>query len=437
MRLWLKIGMVAAMTLAILIPLLMIRGLIFERQRYRDEAVADIAASVGQAQVVAGPVLVVPYSERVEREVRDANGVTRQVGERRERQWQVFPDTLKVQGTLASAIRKRGLHQVRIYDWQGELDAVFDWTVPDDAPPGSERRIGQPYLSWGISDVRGLQGTPRLSIDGQPALPAQGSGIESRGGLHAPLPATPQPGQRLRTHTQLALTLGGSERFAMMPLARSNDFSLKSDWPHPSFAGLLPQHRIGADGFQARWQVDALATTAQQQWQEHGFAGDARDLARVSLVDPVNLYVQADRASKYGLLFVLLTFAGFFMFELLRQVRLHPIQYALVGLAIAIFFLLLLSLSEHIAFVGAYALAALACIGLIGVYLAAVLRGWRPALVFTGMLGLLYAALYGLLVLEDNALAVGSGLLFVILAAIMLATRRLDWYALSAQRGAS
>ena len=158
---------------------------------------------------------------------------------------------------------------------------------------------------------------------------------------------------------------------------------------------------------------------------------DGIDAVGVSLVDPVNVYSQADRASKYGLLFVLLTFVGFFMFELIKQLRIHPIQYGLVGLALAIFFLLLVSLSEHIAFRWAYLAASVACIGLLGFYLSAVLRSAGRGLGFAAMLATLYAALYGLLVSEDNALVLGSGLLFVILAAIMLVTRKVDWYQLA------
>jgi len=151
----------------------------------------------------------------------------------------------------------------------------------------------------------------------------------------------------------------------------------------------------------------------------------------VSLFDPINPYMQADRASKYGLLFVLLTFVGFFMFELIKRLAIHPIQYGLVGLALAIFFLLLLSLSEHVEFWIAYLIASVACIGLLGVYLSSVLRSRARGLGFAAMLTLLYAALYGLLVSEDNALVLGSLMLFAILAAIMLVTRKVDWYALA------
>ncbi|MBE2210304.1 MAG: cell envelope integrity protein CreD [Xanthomonadaceae bacterium] len=459
MRLWIKIAMVMVMTLAILIPLAMVRGVISERQRYRDEAVASIASDIGRAQVLAGPVLVVPYVETVTRQVQDADGGKRQVSERRESRWYFFPDRLKVAGELSPDIRKRGLHAVRIYEWKGDVRASFDARIPDDAPAGSERSIGQPFLSWGISDVRGLRGTPLVEVAGKPVRAQQGSGVAggmiqgnpaeesaaraaakavaeasaSGSGLHVQLQPV-KAGEALRFDTRLALTLAGSERFGVLPLGGSNDLQLKSPWPHPGFSGLLPKHDIRPDGFSAQWQIDALATNAQQRWLDGIWQADESDVARVSLVDPVNPYLQADRATKYGVLFVVLTFVGFFMFELIKQVPVHPIQYALVGLAIAIFFLLLVSLSEHIAFGWAYIIAAIACIGLIGFYLSAVLHSRVRGMGFAAMLATLYAALYGLLVLEDNALVVGAGLLFVILAAIMVVTRKVDWYALGGGR---
>lgn len=463
MKLWLKIAMVAAMTLAILVPLMMIFGVIQERQRYRDEAVADIAANIGQAQTLAGPVLVVPYTETLLRQVRDANGSLREMTETRQGRWRVFPKTLGVDGVLSASVRKRGLHKVRVYEWKGDVAAAFDARLPADGA-GSTRVIGQPFVSWSITDVRGLRGTPVIEVDGRRVQAGQGSGVSqlalqtalpvdaaeatraaasaapnasvdgerAGSGVHVKL-AGVQPGQQIKLSTRMALVLAGTERFAVLPVGDANDISLRSSWPHPSFSGILPSHDIDAGGFKARWQIAALATDAQQRWSEGNWNNDARDTTQVALVDPVNPYLMAERATKYGVLFVALTFAGFFMFELLRQVRVHPIQYGLVGLAIAIFFLLLLSLAEHIPFGWAYLAAAIACIGLIGFYLSAVLGGLMRGLGFAGMLAALYAALYGLLLMEDNALAVGSGLLFAILAAIMVATRKVDWYALASR----
>ena len=157
------------------------------------------------------------------------------------------------------------------------------------------------------------------------------------------------------------------------------------------------------------------------------------DALQVSLVDPIDVYTQADRASKYGILFVVLTFVGFALFELIKRLPIHPLQYLLVGLALAIFFLLLLSLSEHIAFWQAYLVSAIACIGLQFIYLSGVLKSWARAAGFATMLTLLYGVLYGLLVSEDNALLMGSLLLFGILAVIMWVTRKVDWYALGTE----
>ncbi|MEO5628609.1 MAG: cell envelope integrity protein CreD, partial [Thermomonas sp.] len=261
---------------------------------------------------------------------------------------------------------------------------------------------------------------------------------------------------------RLDFAVRGTEALAIAPLADSNHIVLDSPWPHPQFNGdFLPRsHTITDAGFHAEWEVSSLASNAQDQYRKGGElapgvttdAGDvavamramqagktdaalAVDAVGVSLVEPVNLYSKVDRASKYGLLFVLLTFVGFFMFETIRQLPIHPIQYALVGLALAIFFLLLLSLSEHIDFGWAYLIASIGCIGLIGVYVGNVLRSSRRGLGFAAMLGLLYAALYGLLVSEDNALVLGSGLLFVILSIFMLATRKIDWYQVGSRGG--
>ncbi|WP_447937436.1 cell envelope integrity protein CreD [Thermomonas fusca] len=448
MRLAFKAGMVVLLTLAILIPLQLIRGTIHERQVYREQAVRDIGASFGARQTIAGPVLVVPYEERVIEVTSDENGNERRSLRRRSGQWTFFPASLSVDGELKPDVRRRGLHEVRVYQWDGQALARFDAVVPAEAE-GVQRRIGQPWLSLGIADVGGLHGTPRISVDGAVVAVAQGLGHADGPGVHARLPA-PAAGSRLRLSVRADLSLRGTESFAMLPLGEANDLRLRSRWGSPKFEGRSPQHDIDARGFRARWQIAAVASNAQRRYLQSPVLapepgdGGARpalagvmpwappgDAVSVALIDPVNPYVQADRASKYGLLFVLLTFVGFFMFELIKRVRVHPIQYLLVGMAIAIFFLLLLSLSEHLDFGLSYLLAAAACVGLIGFYLSAVLRSRARGLGFAVMLGALYAALYGLLLSEDNALALGAGLLFAILAAIMVATRRVDWYQLS------
>ena len=308
--------------------------------------------------------------------------------------------------------------------------------IPSDGDPAA-RRIGQPWLSYGIADVRGLRSTPVLRVNGRDVALLEGQGAREGSGLHVRLDA-PQPGQTLDLDTQLDVVLGGTETLALVPLGRKNRFALDSAWPHPSFAGTSPRQDATASGFRADWDIASVASNAQGKF----LAGSSlAELAReegvsVSLIDPVDIYTQADRATKYGLLFVVLTFVGFFLFELIKQLPIHPIQYGLVGLALAIFFLLLVSLSEHIAFLYAYLAASLACIGLLGFYLSAVLRSTARGLGFAAMLATLYAALYGLLVSEDNALVLGAGLLFLVLATVMVITRKVDWYQLAGARPA-
>jgi inner membrane protein len=291
--------------------------------------------------------------------------------------------------------------------------------------------VGVPYLSFSIAAVRWLDGTPSLKVDGAALAPHQGNGgLRAGRGLHAPLAAAAASGKRLALDVDFAANLAGTETLAIAPLGDSNRVVLASAWPHPQFAGRFLPHtrRIDAQGFRAEWNISSLASAAQAQYLQNAEDG-AIETLQLGLVEPVNIYTQADRASKYGILFVLLTFVACFMFELLKRIAIHPIQYGLVGLALAIFFLLLLSLSEHMRFLYAYLLAASACIGLLGTYLSAVLRSHARGWGFAGGLTLLYGALYGLLVSEDNALVLGSLMLFAILATLMLATRRIDWYA--------
>ncbi len=449
MRIWFKMAVVVGLTLIILVPLAMVRGVIDDRQGYRTQAVADVMRSYAGAQAFAGPVLTVPYTETVEVEEADRAGVVRTVRKRQQGRWTFFPTQLQVSGPLTPDMRKRGIHRVPVYAWRGDVRAAFDVVIPFDTAAGSAREIGQPWVSYGIADVRGIRGTPRLTIDGRELELREGHGARESSGLHVRLPA-PRAGQRLSARTHLRLDLAGAESLAIVPLGKRNRVDLASAWPHPNFQGLSPlASRIGTNGFTAEWQLASVATDVQRQYlggrlpqpftaasaapsRGDTVGAGALDALGVVLADPVDAYTQADRASKYGVLFVLLTFVGFFMFELLRAVPIHPIQYGLVGLAIAIFFLLLVSLSEHVAFGWAYLVATVACIALIGFYLSAVLRSAVRGAGVAAMLALLYAALYGLLISEDNALVLGAGLLFVVLAGIMVLTRRVDWYQLAA-----
>ncbi|MBB5208114.1 cell envelope integrity protein CreD [Chiayiivirga flava] len=425
----LKMLAIAGLTVVLLVPLMLINGVISERTYYRNEAVTRIAESSAGEQTLSGAVVVVPYVDIVETVVEGKNDAPAKVRrERSEHQWIFFPDSYAVDGRVNPATRKLGLHEVRVYELEATLQAAFTLAIPATPASVTERQVGVPRLSFGISDVRGLVGTPRLRVDGAETVLEQGSGMADGRGVHADLSAV-GAGVTRKVAVTADLVVAGTERLSLAPIGTSNRISLASPWPHPLFAGrFLPRSReVRSNGFDAAWEVSALAAATQRQFLE-GASLESLDGLSLTLVEPVNVYSQADRASKYGVLFVLLTFTAFFLFELIKQLRIHPVQYLLVGLALAIFFLLLLSLSEHIAFVWAYLVAAGACIGLLGFYLSFVLRSKARGIGFAAGLTLLYGALYGLLVSEDNALVMGSLLLFAVLASVMVVTRRIDWY---------
>ncbi|TCW79600.1 cell envelope integrity protein CreD [Burkholderia sp. SRS-46] len=430
----------ASLVLLILIPLHLVGSIVQERAQYRDEALRSIWSSYAGPQTVTGPILVVPYTEvtRVRDDTAaDAPEKTRFQSETK--RLLVFPKTLRMNGSLATDVRYRGIHKALVYDlqsrWEGTLALPDLKQLPQSAGHVSFA-IGTAYVAFGISDVRGLMTQPVLAFGGKQLAVEQGARLPSlRQGVHADvdLAAFTAAAGGNPVPFSIDLPLLGAQSVAFTPVADQNDFSLKSAWPHPSFDGaFLPRTRtVDAGGFAGAWSLTSFNTKAREQIAS-GSGDDAFEAASVSLIEPVNVYLEAERATKYGALFVMLTFASFFMFELVKRLRIHPIQYLLVGLSLALFFLLLLSLSEHIAFGYAYLAASGACIGLLGFYVSFALHSVRRGATFAGLLAVLYAALYGLLLSEDNALMLGSLLLFAILAGIMLLTRHVDWYSVGA-----
>ncbi|POM17823.1 Inner membrane protein CreD [Burkholderia cepacia] len=439
-----KFVITALLALLILIPLQMVQSIVHERSAYRMDALQSIWSSYAGPQTVSGPVLVVPYTEvtRV-RDETPAGGATKTSLRSETKRLLVFPKTLNVDGTLTTSVRYRGIHKALVYELTSRLTGTL--ALPDlkklpQADGHVSFKVDSAYVAIGIGDIRGLTAQPDVRIGGARFDVEQGTRLDSlRQGVHAnvDLAALAEAGAGAGAGAvvpfSIDLPLRGAESVAFAPVGDQNDFSLKSTWPHPSFDGaFLPNNRtVDARGFTGNWRVTSFNTKAREQIATGNGEG-AIETASVSMIEPVNVYLQAERATKYGALFVMLTFASFFMYELVKRLRIHPIQYALVGLSLALFFLLLLSLSEHIAFAYAYLAASGACIGLLGFYLSFVLHSVKRGAVFSALLAVLYAALYGLLLSEDNALMLGSLLLFAILAGIMTLTRRVDWYSLGA-----
>lgn len=429
----------------LLIAVASVHGVIADRLHFRAQALASVSEGMAGAQRIAGPVLVLPYTEHyVEQETLGSGEqaqrrtVTRTVV----RNVHVLPERLDAEGNLTPDARRRGLFETAGYVLDGRLRARFELPAERPAPsrPGAQLVAGTPFLLVEVSDPRGLRSI-RMQTGGEELKPMPGSGLNAlRPGVHAVLPAGTELGRGAQLAVEVDIRLGGSERLDLLPLGGETSFELKSSWPHPSFVGrFLPDRRtVSADGFEARWQTSAFASQARGQWlaaatrPERG--SEVGDTLTVALVQPVDIYSLADRATKYGHLFIGLTFVLFVLYELMKKLSIHPVQYLLVGLALALFFLLLLALSEHIGFGRAYAVAGTACVLLIGSYVAAVLRSLRAGASLCGLLGLLYGVLFVILRSEQNALLLGSMLIFVVLAAVMLLTRGMDWNEAFAER---
>ena len=439
----LKTLLVAALAMILMLPVAMIRDLVAERQARRNEAVSGIAEGWGKRQTVAGPYLAIPYERHwtvVKRETVD--GKLREIRTERSESQVVRLPAASVEWTVDAEIseKARGIYKARLYGAKLQAQGAFSLPARAGLEDGASRyKWDAPRLVLGISDPLGIRAAPAVSVNGRNYDFAPGPGDSAlAGGLHAPL-AGLQTGREQKIEFSLSLALGGSEAFAIVPLGADTVVAMRADWPHPSFQGrFLPaKHDIGPKGFTASWKISRFAAQGAGQAASCAFPCNRMgEQISVSLIEPVGLYQQLERASKYGFLFISLTFAAFLLFELLRRLAIHPVQYALVGLALAIFFLLLTALSEHIAFAAAYAIATAACVGLITIYLIRVLHSTILGLAFGGALTALYAVLYALLNAEDYSLLGGSLLLFGLLAALMIATRRVDWYGLGSPRPA-
>ncbi len=418
----LKTLVVTALALVLMVPVGMIQNLVAERQARANEAIAGIAEGWGKRQTVAGPYIAMPYERRWTEVKRDTvDGKVRET--RTERvEWQLLRLPAAALDWTADADigeKARGIYKARLYT--ARLAATGSIPVPGRGglEDGTSRyKWGTPRLVLGVSDALGIRAAPDLAVNNKKYPFSPGTADANLpGGLHAPLDGLDL--SRAQTLTfSLSLELGGSEAFALAPLGADTTVAMRADWPHPSFQGryLPARHDIDASGFPCSRLNQAIA---------------------VSFIEPVGLYQSLERASKYGFFFLGLTFAVFMLLELLRRLAIHPIQYTLVGLALAMFFLLLVALSEHIAFAAAYAVATAACVGVITIYLVRVLGSAALGSAFGAALAGLYGMLYALLKAEDYALLGGTLLLFTLLAAVMIGTRRLDWYRLTASESPS
>lgn len=443
----------AAVLLGLVWGLESVSRVVSERAGRLREAENSVADSLASAQTLLGPVLVRQCSESWP-VVQGEGKAQKQVIEQQRFTLRAAPKQLDVNAGGATDTRNRGIYKVNAYTMKTDITARWgDLSALEARPsrPDGAVRCELPVLMFAVTDTRGIRSVA-LKLQGETLAVLPGSHYEAQPrGFHAIVPATVLSGVPADgLHATVRLDLVGTQSLAFAPVADVNDAQLASDWPHPSFAGrFLPASRqVGDKGFSARWQVNSLATSAQaglaagrsacglSEWPLPGAGAAAQPCIEtfgVAFIDPINPYVLSDRATKYGLLFIGLSFVAVGLLEVMRRLRVHPIQYLLVGSALVVFFLLLVSLSEAWPFAMAYAAAATACTALLGYYAGYVLRGWRAGFGFGAGMAALFAVLYLLLQMEQGSLIIGSVLLFTVLGAVMVTTRRIDWYALTEQ----
>jgi inner membrane protein len=348
----------------------------------------------------------------------------------------MLPQRFVVDAELVPEIRKRGLYEVPVYTANTVMSGNF--SAPDTSGLGIDHAVfdwSRAYFALPVSDARAIRNAPAIRInDAEVRFEASGSKL---GGLppHVIAPAGEILDASLRANAfdfSLDLDLGGTQSIHYLPLGDTTEVSMKSSWSSPSFVGThLPETRtITDDGFTASWRVASLGRTLPSRWTTKTLPGAVHDPASfgVSLFVPVGVYQMTDRATKYAVLFIGLTFVTFFLFEVLVRLRLHPLQYLLVGFANILFYLLLLSLSEHVGFGASYFVSAMASTGLVGFYSSSILHGWRRTLLVVAMLSVLYGFLYLTLRAESLAMLAGTIALWLGLGLVMYLTRHIDWY---------
>ena len=419
--------------LTLLIPLSLIESKISERAQFHQRAVDEISRSWTHRQTLTGPILVVNYSTTKE------TTYWSEPDQKYLQHTQSLPETLMLPmkrvaltSDLTTEERYRGIHKVQVYNTRMHLDGDYD---PDSFLEllGTEgfEQLHSAYLWIHVSDQRGFLDIPTLawgdthrtfSAGGHPHLDQQGIKVD-----------LDQIALSEERSFSSELTLRGTYQMSFVPTGITTHIKMTSLWPHPKFIGrYLPTERLideGGKGFSAIWRITELATNISRDLTKCG-QGNCMSLLNnhlgVELLTPVDIYLMTERAVKYSLLFVGLVFALLIAVEISRDVDVHPIQYLMIGVALSIFYLLLIALSEHIAFPFAYIIATLMCTGLLAFYGRHIFRGVLPGLNFGVLNALLFGLLYVVLNAEDVALLLGTLITFIIVTILMVVTSNTD-----------
>jgi inner membrane protein len=432
---------VGALVLILLIPLVMITGVLSDRLSRRNEAVADITSSWGREQSVLGPVLGIPFQYKFkavkETPAPDGKMERREVEETGIGTAYFLPESLKIDGDVQTQTLHRGIYEAAVFRAQVMLSGKF--APPDFGPLKIDLKDVQwkdAFVTMAVNDLRGTReglvldwgGTKRPMLPGS-QVPGYTTGATASLGSEQPIAS--------EITFSIPLDFNGSDGVFFAPFGVQNEVTLKSNWPDPAFRGsFLPAERsVRPDGFNATWRVSYYGRDYPQSWTSRG--GNERFNVQsvtnsrfgANFLSILDTYRYVERSIKYGVLFLVLVFTTFFLFEVTARQKIHPFQYLMVGAALCLFYLLLLSISEFVGFGWAYLIAAVASTMLITWYCRFFLGGGMRTLMIGAGLAGVYTFLYITLRQQDYALLMGAIALFIVLAIVMYVTRKVDWYA--------
>jgi inner membrane protein len=460
----LRLVLIGILTLILLIPTAMISTLITEREERRNAAVLEVSSKWGSQQIIAGAVLIIPYKVILRQFGAQGNSTT--IASENLKYIYLLPQTLHITAELTPEIRRRGIYDVALYHAKVHLSGRFSLSELKNLDIEQPENIEWHNTTFaiGISDLKGIRDTIPIEWNSKTLLANPGLPSRDVIGKVTANPYTSQPRPSMLYDTDFAtsaaqpalsggvsakltdlsfrhadsvfytfsatLSLNGSEAFMIVPVGKDTRLTVSSNWAHPSAIGAyLPEQPIDAtsSGFSATWRVLHLNRDYPQAWIDNAYS-IYNSAFGVRLLLPIDEYQKNMRSIKYAIMFIGLTFIALIMTELLTRKAIHPIQYLLIGLALVIFYVLLLSLSEHIGFNWAYTLSSLAVIGLIAGYTKSVLQNITGASLIAAILMVLYGFLFTILQLQDYALLLGSFLLFFTLVLVMYLTRKIDWF---------
>lgn len=421
-----KIGIIIVITLILLIPTVLVQELIHERENVQEQAIEEVSSKWGNGQTITGPFVSVPYDKFIKRTLTDSTSEIVTL-----KKWAHFlPEQLNIEGKVAPEKRYRGIFEVVVYESLLSLNGSFNQFDFDQLEVESKNvHFDQATFNVGVSDLRGIETQVSLNWNNKASLfnPSTSTNDLVKSGINANIKIDKD--DSLNYEFNVELDLKGSQHLYFVPVGKITDINIASDWSTPSFTGeYLPDTRIINDsGFTANWNILHLNRNYPQSWigSQHNVSYSSFG---TDLLLPVDGYKKSHRVARYSILFIVLTFLVFFFVEIMNKVFIHPIQYLLVGIALVLFYSLLLSFSEHILFNFSYILAAVLTLFLVTGYTMAILKSKTLSLLILGILTILYTFIFIIIQMEDYALLIGSIGIFIILGIVMFFSRKIDWY---------